>query len=1057
MNITTRLFLSTALSIICSITFAQDDATVDAPPLEAEPLPAIESIIVTGSLVPKGDFVSKAPIATISSDQFEMTNAVNVESLINSMPQVVGGADRSSTWGAGIATANLRGLGENRTLVLVNSRRFVPTFPDGGTVDLNFIPVGLIDRVEVLTGGASAAYGSDALAGVINFILKEDFDGWEINGGMEQSEMGDAQITNFNITNGGSFASGNGSFMFHFDRLERDPVMFTERDISRFQLVDTSQYGPVQLVPNPASLPLTPNASHFSLDLTADNPFASINIYTFTNDGDQRRFCGPGDTVRDGVCVDLEEGTLDNVNALQYLQLPQERNSFVGKIDYDFGGMEVYGEVYYSKSEVPQAWPGPTTLFPSAPRFTMTVEGNPFLQPLTQIELNLLYGFAAVQTEWTDNNGNGMADTVKPIWMGRVFSNDLGASHNERSFESVQFQLGVKGDLGPSFTYEVYAQLGEVESLSSAGPLINTLHYQESLLVTPDGQCDGEAAMALGIEPSPDCVPANIYSDDIGQEAASFIAYPAGAGSSVTVNEQNVVMATISGNTAGWFSLPGDPGPIGIAVGMEYLEIKSKIVTPEFLENQEFLGFAFAPFSLDASIDSTSVFGEALIPLVSGKNGIEFLELELGWRISEHSNTGRSNTYKAALSYYPVEEFQIRGSYNKAVRSPSIDELYRDNRIFANGYWDPCFFEGGLNPGGQNAPGWALVGGLTAGLTLPEAYTDVIIPVDQNLEDICLYQGVPAENFQDIDLAQWSTFLNYGGDPNLDSEDATTMSIGFVWTPFDYDLSLSVDFFSVEIENYIETAPLLLHEVMQACFVNSTPRNADTVPGFSPLSAYPEIPSIATDRGGIGSRACDAITRDEDGIISSIFLGYQNLGLHELQGWDFNVSYGTDLFNGYLDINYFATKIKKRTIVDNAYGKINWSCLGEFNGKCDSIIDYPVPDFKHRMTAGWSMDNLELQIVWKHIASLNDGNNDMEYFTETIDSYSLVDASVRYTLDDAWMITAGIKNVFDKQPQPIGSNSPEASDAEQFGQTNTLPQFYDVFGRTFFLKLTSYF
>ena len=102
-----------------------------------------------------------------------MSNTVNVEQLINSMPQVVGGADRSSTFGQGIATANLRGLGENRTLVLVNSRRFVPTFPDGGTVDLNFIPVGLIDRVEILTGGASAAYGSDALAGVINFILKD--------------------------------------------------------------------------------------------------------------------------------------------------------------------------------------------------------------------------------------------------------------------------------------------------------------------------------------------------------------------------------------------------------------------------------------------------------------------------------------------------------------------------------------------------------------------------------------------------------------------------------------------------------------------------------------------------------------------------------------------------------------------------------------------------------------------------------------------------------------------------------------------------------------------
>ena len=126
----------------------------------------IEEVIVTGSLLPRGDFVSKAPISTISSTQFEMSNSVNVESLINSMPQVVGRTDRSSTFGQGIST-NLRGLGENRTLVLVNNRRFVPTFPDGGTVDLNFVPVGLIDRVEILERGLSG-YGSDALAGVIS-------------------------------------------------------------------------------------------------------------------------------------------------------------------------------------------------------------------------------------------------------------------------------------------------------------------------------------------------------------------------------------------------------------------------------------------------------------------------------------------------------------------------------------------------------------------------------------------------------------------------------------------------------------------------------------------------------------------------------------------------------------------------------------------------------------------------------------------------------------------------------------------------------------------------
>ncbi len=1011
---------------------------------EAAPAPVIESILVTGSLVPKGDFVSKAPIATISSDQFEMTNAVNVESLINSMPQVVGGADRSSTWGAGIATANLRGLGENRTLVLVNSRRFVPTFPDGGTVDLNFIPVGLIDRVEVLTGGASAAYGSDALAGVINFILKEDFDGWEFNGGMEQSAMGDAEIMNFNLTNGGYFASGNGTYMFHFDVLERDPVMFTDRDLSFVQLEDQiAADGTITLAPNRASVPLTPNVSTFLLDAFAPNPFETFGWYSFTNDGDIIQNFGPRCADNGFICRDQSE-IVDNVNALQFIQLPQERRSFKGKVDYEFdNGTEIYADVYYSKSEVPQAWAGPVTVFPTNERFVVPIENNPFLNDRAKASMSLfnLFQGGALDVDYVDANGNFIADTLRPLFFGRVFANDAGKSYNDRSFESLQMEFGIKGDLTDMFSYEIFAQLGEVESINDPEPLINTKRLQEALLVAADGSCDSDLALQVGLQPSADCVAANWWADDIGEEATDFVLYPPHSGKSVSVNEQNVFMGTISGNTAGWFSLPGDPGPIGLVIGVEYLEIKSKIETPDFIERQEFLGFSFSPFSLDASVDNMSIFSEALIPLVSGKPGIEFLELELGWRMSDHSNTGKADTYKASLSYYPVEEFQLRGSYNKAMRSPAIDELYRYNQTIAGFIQDPCFTQSDL-------PGYAGVGGITQGLNED---TGLYIPIDSALEAICLSQGVPAENFQDVSVWEWSgAKKDYGGDFNLEPEDATTMTFGFVWTPYDYDLSISVDYFHVEIENYIETAPLLSWQLLHACFVSSPPlRGTEMGPQVDDNFDF--------SRGGIGSRACESITRDGNGNIERLFLGYQNLGLHELKGWDLNVSYGFELYGGYLDINYFATKIKHRTIEDDSYGEINFECLGVFNGECDSIIDHPVPDFKSRMTAGWARDNLELQLIWKHISSLEDGNDSREYYTETLDSYSLFDASARYTFDNAWMVTAGIKNLFDKQPQPIGSNSPEVRVENEFGQTNTMPQFYDLFGRTFFLKVTSYF
>ena len=160
------------------------------------------------------------------------------------------------------------------------------------------------------------------------------------------------------------------------------------------------------------------------------------------------------------------------------------------------------------------------------------------------------------------------------------------------------------------------------------------------------------------------CRPAVKGAHDIGPEGADFITYPRGSGKSVTTNEQNVVMATLSGNTADWFSLPGDPGPIGLVLGAEYLEINANISTPDFIEKQLFEGFSTNPFSLDASTDITSVFGEALIPLVSGKPGVDFLELELGWRWSEHSITGSASTYKVAVSYYPTADFQFRASYN---------------------------------------------------------------------------------------------------------------------------------------------------------------------------------------------------------------------------------------------------------------------------------------------------------------------------------------------------------------------------------------------------------
>ncbi|OUW30676.1 MAG: hypothetical protein CBD27_01055 [Rhodospirillaceae bacterium TMED167] len=965
--------------------------------------PIIEEVIVTGSLLPRGDFVSKAPISTISSTQFEMSNSVNVESLINSMPQVVGGADRSSTFGQGIATANLRGLGENRTLVLVNSRRFVPSFPDGGTVDLNFVPVGLIDRVEILTGGASAAYGSDALAGVINFILKDQTDGWEFNGGGEMTERGDAEIFNFNATNGGTFASGKGSYLVHFDLLERKALNFIEREISRVALVDSlDEDGNRVLVraPNKAPISETGGLADFRTAQMvffdkAGRDIAPLNRVEILGFG----YANPGFGAPDG------SANLGNINGYANLQLPQERESFKGQVSYEFDQVEVYADIYYSKSDVPFNWGGPFNGYPTATSFNFPIENNPFWSDEAKDYVNQLYqfyDFLGLPIGASDENQNGIIDSATSIIFTRGFTNDVGPTETRRTFESVQLEMGVKGDINSSWGYEIFAQTGEVESTYIVNPLLDPRRIQQGLRVTEDGRC---ADLSNG------CVPINVWSDDIGPEAAAFITYPAGTGTSVTNSEQTVFMATLSGNTAEWFTIPGDPGPIGLVVGAEYRKLDAKISTSTVLESNQFIGFAEAPNSLDAEVDNKSIFAEALVPLASGLKGIDFLELELGWRFSDHSQTGTDQTYKVAISYYATPELHLRTSYNRAMRSPSISELFSIDRS-TGGTFEPCLRigDGPIGFGVSSAGPWSVE-------RTPEVAA------------ICASQGQDPSRLYTLPDAFLPSSIERGGNEELLAEDASTQSVGIVWTPYLIDgLSMSIDYFNVEIENYIEKSPYTPDIAMRACFD----------PDFG--------------KGGVGSVACDSFIRNAQGNITSILLGYQNLGLHTVNGWDFNIEYGTDFLTGYLDINYFATRIIKRNIEDDTVSDLELDCLGVFNGDCDRIIDYPVFEFKHRMTAAWSKNNLDLQLVWKYTSALDDGNDDVVYFTEKLDAYSVIDLSGRYSIKDNWMITVGVKNLLDEKPQTLGSNSWETALAEVPSMSNTYAEYYDVFGRTWFLK-----
>ena len=229
-------------SAISSITLATALAatSVAVPVFAADDENMIEEVVVTGSRIKRADFTSNAPVATIGSDQIDITGTINTESLLNTMPQMVPGFDRTSNNpGNGTATVDLRGLGSSRTLVLVNGTRANPT-TQSGTVDINNIPAALIERVEVLTGGASAVYGSDAVAGVVNFILKDDFSGVSFSQSAEQTENGDAALYSTNLTIGANFDDGRGNVAVNLSYTDREDLFQGDRDFSTFAQFDSS-------------------------------------------------------------------------------------------------------------------------------------------------------------------------------------------------------------------------------------------------------------------------------------------------------------------------------------------------------------------------------------------------------------------------------------------------------------------------------------------------------------------------------------------------------------------------------------------------------------------------------------------------------------------------------------------------------------------------------------------------------------------------------------------------------------------------------------------------
>jgi len=893
----------------------------------------LEEITVTGSRIKKKDFTSNAPVATVGFEQIEMTGTVNTESLLNTLPQAVPGLDRTSNNpGNGTATVDLRGLGSNRTLVLINGTRVVPT-SSGGSVDINSIPNALIENIEVLTGGASAVYGSDAVAGVVNFILKDDFEGVNINAGMEQTFKGDAGIYSTDITLGANMADGRGNVTLNFAYTDRDDLFQADRDFAFFAQFDD---GAGNLYNGGSSgIPAT---SIFAGGFSGFSDSAGV---TFDTNGDIRPF-----NTTDPVSNDFY-----NYAPVNYIQLPQTRYQGTALGHYDISDkVTAYARTHFTSSKVPQQL-APTPIFQTT---TFTLDGNPFLTANSQQVMSDAIG------DGVDTDGDGIDDTATALLRRRLL--EVGPRIVDSTYNSYQIIGGLRGDISESWSWDAYVQYGNVHGSDSQYGNVDVPRWTQSLqldLSDPAGpacQDPGTNGSTVG------CAPLNIWGQgNISAEAADFLRTRV---SSNFDYEQTIYGLNLTGDTGG-FQLPG--GAIGTAIGFERIEDNFDYRPSQALASGNIAGFNGAP-PVSGATDVNSIYAELYLPIFQGARGADLLDMELAYRLSDYSTAGNVESYKASMSWAPVESFRLRGGYNRAVRAPSIGELFSPQGENFPSAKDPCAAEG--------AP-TAAVAAVCAATGVP---SNVI--------------GSPA-----INLPAGQVRAITGGNPLLKEETADTYTVGFVFQPTFVDgLSLSVDYFDIVIDGYVTEFGGGAANVLTTCYTD-------------------------TANGGVGSPFCDVIQRRSDGTIEFVSLTSANVAEQTLKGFDLLASYDFDLAGGDLRINYVGTYTseKKFTAFPGAEPD---ECAGGFG---QAICGTPLPDYKHRATARWSNDDWTAMLSWRYVGESKDDDPDFLYAVEKIKSWNYFDVSGTYHINDNYYITVGIDNVADKKPPIMGENAEQAN------------------------------
>ena len=989
-----------------------------------QPATTLEEVVITGSRIAAPNQTSTSPIQVLTARDIETTGRNDIGDVLAQLPQVfnnslgqdLGNRTSGLTTAGGVSTVDLRGLGPNRTLVLVDGIRLGQGSPytaiQSPAPDIDQIPAALIDRIDVVTGGASAVYGSDAIAGVVNFIMKKNFEGIQIDAQLGENwhdnhssfaqnaqladgltpltgSIQDGRNKTVSVLGGTNIADGKGNITVFFGYLHADPVTSGDRDFGGCQLNPTFNSGGNVIG---ASCVGSPNSNWFE-PLTGPNSHTPYSVL--------------GSSLVPYGSAPTTPPAEFNSQPYIYMSREDERYNagFMAHLDVN-DYVKPYAQFFYMNDQTHQEI-APSGLFRDAN--TLIVGGyypvncsNPLLSAQEQQILCTPAQIAA------DEANPGSASSDVRIGRRNIEGGGRSSDYEHSNYRAV---VGAKGNFADAWNYDAYAQYYYVNFFNSNNKYLNFQSIDNALQVT------GTAQSPVCISGAP-CVPYNIFQD--GGVTGNQLNYLYLTGTAYGTDTLRTLHADVTGELGKYgIKLPSAHDGLAVNIGVEH---RSEHVTfePDSGELSGLLsGFGGASVPLDNGVSVDEQFVELRAPLVQDVTGIKDLLFDAGFRRSDYSTAGTVNTYKFEVQYAPIADLRFRGSYQRAIRAPSIVELFNPQLVGQ--------IEIGADPCAPTIVNGVLVAA-TASLTQCERTGVTAAQYGNGGTTNIVPQGAAGQ------LSQLQ-----GGNPALKPETADTYSFGVTFAPLGMrNLTGSIDYYHIKLQDTINAIPATL--IMSDCLNTGDP-------------TY-----------------CSQIVRGADGGLTGNSIGSKgyiiqtdvNIGANVVSGVDLQASYKLGLGAGWgsmaFDLNG-AYLIQTTTTAQP--GSPTFDCVGLFGATCQTVN----PRWHHILRTMWNTPwDVTASLTWRFIGPVSLDNNSaqpglagaeygtgvIDYFNARIPGYSYLDLAASWNIGERTELRAGINNLLDKDPPIV------TADLVAGGAANTY-ETYDTLGRQIYVAFKAKF